>query len=78
VKKYVQTLAVLLVFATFAVPARAEGHYKSFTVSTYAIQGTVQGLMNGNPDPAAYLLYINCAAALIYDFRRQRRLRTFQ
>jgi hypothetical protein len=51
-KKYVQTLAVLLTFWTLAAPARAEGHYKSLTVSTYAIQGTVQGLMNGNPDPA--------------------------
>ena len=51
-KKYVQALAVLLVFGTLSVPAWAEGNYKSFTVSTYAIQGTVQGLMNGNPDPA--------------------------
>jgi len=52
-KKYIQALAVLLVFGTWAeCPAQSQNHYKSFTVSTYAIQRTVQGLMNGNPDPA--------------------------
>jgi hypothetical protein len=51
-KKYVQGLVVLLVFGMWTIPAWAQNHYKSFTVSTYAIQGTVQGLMNGNPDPA--------------------------
>ena len=45
-------MAVLLAFGMWAVPAWAQGHYKSFIISTYAIQGTVQGLMNGNPDPA--------------------------
>jgi hypothetical protein len=30
----------------------AEGKYKSFIVSTYATQSTVQGLINGNPNPA--------------------------
>jgi hypothetical protein len=44
--------AVLLAFGTWAVPVRAQGHYKSFIVSTYVIQGNAQGLMNGNPDPA--------------------------
>ena len=51
-KKYVQGLAILLAFGTWTVPALTQNNYKSFTVSTYAIQGTVQGLMNGNPDPA--------------------------
>jgi hypothetical protein len=49
---YARALAILLAFGAWAVPAQAQGHYKSFTVSTYAIQRTVQGLMNGNPDPA--------------------------
>jgi hypothetical protein len=35
-----------------AVPILAQGHHKSFIVSTYAIQRTVEGLMKGNPDPA--------------------------
>jgi hypothetical protein len=35
-----------------ACPALADGNYKSFAVSTYAIQGTVQSMMNGNLDPA--------------------------
>ncbi len=51
-KKYKQALVVLLVFGTWTVPAQSQNHYKSFTVSTYAIQGTVQGLMNSNPNPA--------------------------
>jgi hypothetical protein len=52
-KKHLPTLSALLAFATFVLPVQAQGHYQSFIVSTYAIQGTVQGLMNGNPDPAA-------------------------
>jgi len=51
-KRYASTLAVLLAFAVWAVPAQAERHYKSFVVSTYATQRAVQGLMNGKPDPA--------------------------
>jgi hypothetical protein len=51
-KKLTQALAVLLTFGTLAFSARAQGHYKSFIVSTYAIQGTVQSMMNGNMDPA--------------------------
>jgi hypothetical protein len=51
-KKYVQALTVLLALGTLAVPARGQGHYKSFIVSTYVIQGTAQGLISGNPDPA--------------------------
>lgn len=50
-KKYLLTLS-LLAALNYAGPALAQGHYKSFIVSTYAVQGTVQGLMNGNPDPA--------------------------
>lgn len=46
---WVLALAVLLAFGTSAVSVQAQGHYKSFIVSTYATQGTVQGLMNGNP-----------------------------
>jgi hypothetical protein len=51
-KNHVQALAVLLAFGIWGVPAQAQGHYRSFIVSTYAIQGTVRGLVNGNPDPA--------------------------
>jgi hypothetical protein len=51
VKNCVQALAALLAFVMWDVPAQPQNHYKSFTVSTYAIQRTVQGLMNGNPDP---------------------------
>jgi hypothetical protein len=51
-KNRMEMLVVLLAFGAWAVPAQSQGHYKSFIVSTYAIQGTVQGLMNGNPDPA--------------------------
>jgi len=51
-KKFTQALAVLLAFGTLAFSARAQGHYKSFIVSTYATQGTVQSMMNGNMDPA--------------------------
>jgi hypothetical protein len=50
--KPAQRLAILLIFGAWAVDAQAQGHYKSFIVSTYATQGTVRGLMNGNPDPA--------------------------
>ena len=34
------------------MPVLAQGHYQSFIVSTYAVQGTVRGLMNGDIDPA--------------------------
>lgn len=51
-KKYLPALAILLALETLSLAARAQGNYKSFIVSTYAIQGTVQGLMRGNPDPA--------------------------
>jgi hypothetical protein len=40
-----------LAIGTFAIPARAQGNYKSFVVSTYATQGTVLRLMNGDLDP---------------------------
>jgi hypothetical protein len=45
-------LAVFFVIATVATPALAQGHYQSFIVSTYATQGTVQRLINGDLDPA--------------------------
>jgi hypothetical protein len=51
-KKLPQALAILLAFGTLAFPAHAQGHYKSFIVSTYATQGTVRSLMNGDLDPA--------------------------
>ncbi len=53
-KKHLRTLAVLLAFGALAlaVPVQAQGHYKSFIVSTYATQGTVQSLMSGRLDPA--------------------------
>jgi hypothetical protein len=35
-------LTALALFATDPIPVQAQGHYKSFIVSTYAIQGTVQ------------------------------------
>lgn len=55
-KKYTRShlvlSAVLLAIGMQHAAVRAQNHYKSFIVSTYVIQGTVQGLMNGNPDPA--------------------------
>jgi hypothetical protein len=45
-------LAFLLAIGTFAIPVLAQGNYKSFVVSTYATQGTVQSLMSGRVDPA--------------------------
>jgi hypothetical protein len=51
-QKYIQTLAILLAFGAFTVSVQAQGHYKSFTVSTYATEGTVSRLMDGNLSPA--------------------------
>ena len=51
-KNYLQTLITLLACGPWAMPVLAQGHYKSFIVSTYAVQGTVRGLMNGDIDPA--------------------------
>ena len=45
-------LAAILTLAALAFSAKAESHYKSFTVSTYVTQGTVQSLMDGRMDPA--------------------------
>ncbi len=50
-KIFPQTLAVLLAFGTLTVSVHAQGHYKSFIVSTYATEGTVQSLMSGRLDP---------------------------
>ena len=47
-----QMLAVVLAFGALPVLVRAQGHYKSFIVSTYATEGTVRSLMDGNLDPA--------------------------
>ena len=59
-KKAYSILFVLTALAvnaqTPALSGQAQGHYKSFIVSTYATQGTVQALMNGNLDPAAVLV----------------------
>jgi hypothetical protein len=46
------SLVALLVLATWAVPVQAQGHYKSFIVSTYAMQRTMRQLMDGELDPA--------------------------
>ncbi|MGH7997552.1 MAG: hypothetical protein ACREFX_14490, partial [Opitutaceae bacterium] len=45
-------LFALLVSATWALPLRAQGHYRSFIVSTYATQPTMRRLMDGELDPA--------------------------
>ncbi|HTV63718.1 MAG TPA: hypothetical protein VMH30_14240, partial [Verrucomicrobiae bacterium] len=45
-------LAVLLALAVWSSPLHAQGHYKSFIVSTYATEGTVRSLMDGDLDPA--------------------------
>jgi len=50
-RKIIRSLALLSAFGTAIVSGQAQGHYKSFIVSTYAIQRTVQGLINGDPDP---------------------------
>ena len=50
--KHIRPLVILLALGTWGAPVFAQGHHKSFTVSTYAIHGTVQNLMNGNLDPA--------------------------
>lgn len=45
-------LAVLVALATWTNVAQAQDHYKSFTVSTYATEGTVNRLMDGSLSPA--------------------------
>lgn len=40
--------ACFLALVAMAAPAGDRSHYKSFVVSTYATQGTVQGLLNGS------------------------------
>jgi hypothetical protein len=47
-----QLLATFLAIGTFTIPVQAQRSYKSFIVSTYATQGTVQSLMDGDLDPA--------------------------
>jgi len=51
-KNHSRMILVILAVGIGAIPSWAGGHYKSFVVSTYVIQGTTQGLMNGNPDLA--------------------------
>jgi len=51
-RKHFQWLVVFLAVELLAVQAHAQGHYKSFIVSTYATQRTVQNLMSGDMDPA--------------------------
>ena len=50
-KKHIQALAVLIASGTLAFSLQAQNHYRSFTVSTYAIQSTVRDLMSGELDP---------------------------
>lgn len=52
-KKHLVAPVILWAFCALAFSAQAQGHYKSFIVSTYATQGTVQRLMSGELDPAA-------------------------
>src|SRR5579871_1414984 len=47
-----QALVFCLALAVSTIAAQAQGHYKSFIVSTYAVQGTVRSLMSGEIDPA--------------------------
>ncbi len=51
-RKQILALAIPLAMGTLAINAQAQGHYQSFIVSTYATEGTVSNLMNGNLDPA--------------------------
>jgi len=51
-KKNLKTLSVLVAFGTLSASVQAQGHYRSFIVSTYATQRTVQSLMNGDLVPA--------------------------
>ena len=50
-KNHLQSLAVFLAFGMSAFSVHAQGYYKSFIVSTYATEGTVQSLMSGRLDP---------------------------
>jgi hypothetical protein len=51
-RNQIKKFAAIVATGACALAAQAQGHYKSFIVSTYATQGTVSGLMNGNLDPA--------------------------
>jgi hypothetical protein len=51
-KIHIKPLAWLLTSAALVFSAKGQGHYKSFTVSTYLIQGTVQSMIDGRTDPA--------------------------
>lgn len=51
-KKHLPAISLLFAIQTWAVTAPAQHHYQSFIVSTYATQGTVQNLMDGDLDPA--------------------------
>jgi hypothetical protein len=50
--KRTHAFSILLAIAMWTQHVQAQGHYKSFIVSTYATQGTVQRLMSGDLDPA--------------------------
>jgi hypothetical protein len=50
-RKYLLSLAVVLATG-FTLSAHAQGHYKSFIVSTYVTQQTVERLTDGDMDPA--------------------------
>src|SRR5262249_29366717 len=47
-----QAILLLLALLTSQQVSLAQANYRSFTVSTYAIQSTVQAMMNGDLDPA--------------------------
>jgi hypothetical protein len=51
-KKCSLLLITFLLFQTPSLSVKAQGHYKSFIVSTYATQRTVQSLISGDLDPA--------------------------
>ena len=46
--KKLNALVILLLLVAVSLPAKAQGHYKSFIVSTYIIHGTAQSMINGN------------------------------
>ncbi len=51
-KNHTPVLIAVLALGIFTATGHAQGNYKSFTVSTYAIQGTVRSLMSGELDAA--------------------------
>src|SRR5580658_101020 len=50
-KKSVQAFVICAFLSACVMPIFAGGNYQSFTVSTYAVLRTVEGLLRDNPDP---------------------------